>query len=53
MLFDLGELELCAFKSMVATESHSFQCIHSNPLLSECLHNIFMNYECVFQGKEW
>lgn len=46
MLFDVVELESCALKSMVMTERHSLQCIHSNPLLSEVLHEIFMNYEC-------
>lgn len=46
MLFDVQELELCAFKSMIATERHSLQLIHSNPLLSADLHEIFMRYEC-------
>lgn len=46
MLFDVAELELCAFASMIATERHSFSCVHSNPLLSQALHEIFMHYEC-------
>lgn len=46
MLFEFAELELCAFRSMIETEKHSLQVIHSNSLLSEYLHNIFMSYEC-------
>lgn len=49
MLFELAELELCAFASMIATEKHSFQCIHSNPLLSKHLHDVSMSYECCFR----
>lgn len=49
MLFEFVELEICAFESMIATEKHSFQCIHSNPLLSEYLHDVFMKYECCFR----
>lgn len=46
MLFEPAELELCAFKSMIETEMHSFQCLHSNPLLARHLHDVFMKYEC-------
>lgn len=46
MLFEVQELELCAFASMIATERHSLECFISNPLLSSVLHDIFMNYEC-------
>lgn len=49
MLFDVAELELCAFRSMVMTEEHSFKVLHSNHFLSEYLHDIFMNYECCFR----
>lgn len=49
MLFEAAELELCAFYSMIETERHSFQCIHSNPLLFQYLHDVFMNYECCFR----
>lgn len=49
MLFDVQEIELCAFASMIATERHSFSCIHSNPMLSRVLHEIFMKYECVLR----
>lgn len=49
MLFELCELELCAFNSMVETEKHSLQTIHSNPFLSKYLHDVFMKYECCFR----
>ena len=49
MLFESAELELCAFRSMIETEKHSFQTLHSNPFLSEYLHNVFMKYECCFR----
>lgn len=49
MLFELSELELCSFSSMIETEKHSFEVIHSNPFLSEYLHHVFMSYECCFR----
>lgn len=49
MLFESAELELCAFASMCETERHSFQCIHSNPFLSQYLHEVCMKYECCFR----